>query len=186
MEFGARGSLPPNYFISQMSSLTPPISLNQQTSKYMPAQANLNQTRTISAKPSNANTTNIDTLLVANESDSHPKPTAPPEAIQDKIGFIFNNLSLSNMPAKGEELKDLNKDEYWDWIAHYLVVKRVSIEPNFHILYAQFVDTLKKKTLNESVLSETYRNIKVLLRSDKRVKNFPIVLCLKISAHGLV
>jgi CCR4-NOT transcription complex subunit 1 len=121
-------------------------------------------------KPSIANTTNIETLLVANENDI--KPVAPSEAIQDKIGFIFNNLSLSNMQIKGEELKEVVKDDFWDWIAHYLVVKRVSIEPNFHTLYSQFIDTLKKESMNENILAETYRNIKVLLRSDKNDQKF--------------
>lgn len=124
------------------------------------------------SKPSIANTTNIDTLLVANENDANSKPTAPSEAAQDKIGFIFNNLSLSNMQIKGDELKDVLKEEYWEWLAHYLVVKRVSIEPNFHMLYSQFIDTLKKETLTESILAETYRNIKVLLRSDKNDQKF--------------
>jgi CCR4-NOT transcription complex subunit 1 len=120
----------------------------------------------MSNKPTIANTTNIETLLVANE-DGTCKPIAPSEAIQDKVGFIFNNLSLSNMQSKGDELKEVLKDDFWDWIAHYLVVKRVSIEPNFHTLYSQFIDTLKKESVNENILNETYRNIKVLLRSDK-------------------
>jgi CCR4-NOT transcription complex subunit 1 len=124
-------------------------------------------------KPSIANTTNIETLLVANENDStHVKPIAPSETIQDKISFIFNNLSLSNMSPKGDELKENVRDDYWDWVAHYLVVKRVSIEPNFHMLYSQFIDVLRKDTLSDAVLSETYRNIKVLLRSDKNDQKF--------------
>jgi CCR4-NOT transcription complex subunit 1 len=123
-------------------------------------------------KPSIANTTNIETLLVANENDIASKPIAPSEFIQDKVAFIFNNLSLSNMQSKTDEIREVLKDEFWDWIAHYLVVKRVSIEPNFHTLYSQFVDTLKKDILNDHVLSETYRNIKVLLRSDKNDQKF--------------
>ncbi|RNA24401.1 CCR4-NOT transcription complex subunit 1 isoform X6, partial [Brachionus plicatilis] len=166
IEYGARSSMPPNYAAPQL-----PINQNKFLSGQQTA-ATLSQPRAPNAKPSIANTTNIETLLVANEADSHPKPAAPPEQIQDKIAFIFNNLSLSNMQPKGEELKDLNKDEYWQWVAHYLVVKRVSIEPNFHILYAQFVDTLKKETLNECILTETFRNIKVLLRSDKNDQKF--------------
>ncbi len=134
--------------------------------------ANTNLGRNINPKPSIANTTNIETLLVANENDMACKPVAPSEAIQDKIGFIFNNLSLSNMQNKGDELKEVIKDDFWDWIAHYLVVKRVSIEPNFHTLYSQFIDTLKKESMNENILTETYRNIKVLLRSDKNDQKF--------------
>ena len=128
--------------------------------------------RSVGGKPSIANATNIDTLLVANENDITAKPVPPSESIQDKIGFIFNNLSLSNMQAKSDDLKEIVKEEFWDWIAHYLVVKRVSIEPNFHVLYSQFIDTLKKDILNHGVLSETFRNIKVLLRSDKNDQKF--------------
>jgi CCR4-NOT transcription complex subunit 1 len=97
---------------------------------------------------------------------------APSELIQDKIGFIFNNLSLSNIQSKSDELKETLKEDFWDWIAHYLVVKRVSIEPNFHTLYSHFIDTMKKESLNENILAETYRNIKVLLRSDKNDQKF--------------
>jgi CCR4-NOT transcription complex subunit 1 len=69
-------------------------------------------------KSSIANTTNIDTLLVANENDStHEKPQTPSELIQDKIAFIFNNLSLSNITPKSDELKDNIKDDCWEWVA---------------------------------------------------------------------
>nr|CAD7196956.1 unnamed protein product [Timema douglasi] len=52
----------------------------------------------ISARHSIANATNIDTLLVATEKEE--KMTAPPEALQDKIGFVFNNLSQLNLQTK--------------------------------------------------------------------------------------
>lgn len=46
------------------------------------------------------NTTNIDTLLVA--TDQTERIVEPPENIQEKIAFIFNNLSQSNMTQKVE------------------------------------------------------------------------------------
>ena len=46
-------------------------------------------------------------------------------------------------------------------MAGYLVMKRASIEPNFHSLYLSFMDTLSSLSLRRSVLRETYRNIKV-------------------------
>jgi hypothetical protein len=49
-------------------------------------------------QPSIANATNIDTLLVATEKED--KMTPPPEALQDKIGFVFNNLSQLNLQTK--------------------------------------------------------------------------------------
>lgn len=47
------------------------------------------------------------------------------------------------------------------WVSQYLVMKRVSIEPNFHSLYSNFLDTLKNPEFVKMVLNETYRNIKV-------------------------
>lgn len=49
-------------------------------------------------QPSIANATNIDTLLVATEKEE--KIAVAPEAVQDKIAFIFNNLSQSNIIQK--------------------------------------------------------------------------------------
>ena len=40
-------------------------------------------------------------------------------------------------------------------------MKRVSIEPNFHVLYMNFLDALNEKQMFTSVLKETHRNIKV-------------------------
>ena len=134
-------------------------------------------------QPSIANATNIDTLLVATESDEKMVPL--PEEKQDKVAFIFNNLSQANMPQKSEELKKLMSDEYWRWVSQYLVMKRVSIEPNFHTLYANFLDALDKKEFITMILKETFRNIRVLLRSDKSAANFSDRTLLKNLGHFL-
>lgn len=110
-------------------------------------------------QPSIANATNIDTLLVATEKDE--KLVVPPEAVQDKVAFIVNNLSQSNLTQKTDEFREIVKEEYWPWAAQYLVMKRASIEPNFHSLYSNFLDTLKLPDLRELVIKETFRNIKV-------------------------
>lgn len=62
-----------------------------------------------------------------------------------------------------EELKETVKEEFMPWVSQYLVMKRVSIEPNFHSLYSNFLDTLKNPEFVKMVLNETYRNIKVSL-----------------------
>ncbi|XP_043935455.1 CCR4-NOT transcription complex subunit 1 [Protopterus annectens] len=129
------------------------------------------------------NTTNIDTLLVA--TDQTERIVEPPENIQEKIAFIFNNLSQSNMTQKVEELKETVKEEFMPWVSQYLVMKRVSIEPNFHSLYSNFLDTLKNSDFNKMVLAETYRNIKVLLTSDKAAANFSDRSLLKNLGHWL-
>nr|XP_057931503.1 CCR4-NOT transcription complex subunit 1 isoform X5 [Doryrhamphus excisus] len=133
--------------------------------------------------PPSINTTNIDTLLVA--TDQTERIVEPPENIQEKIAFIFNNLSQSNMTQKVEELKETVKEEFMPWVSQYLVMKRVSIEPNFHSLYSNFLDTLKNPEFVKMVLTETYRNIKVLLTSDKAAANFSDRSLLKNLGHWL-
>ncbi|XP_068460149.1 CCR4-NOT transcription complex subunit 1 isoform X4 [Clinocottus analis] len=133
--------------------------------------------------PPSINTTNIDTLLVA--TDQTERIVEPPENVQEKIAFIFNNLSQSNMTQKVEELKETVKEEFMPWVSQYLVMKRVSIEPNFHGLYSNFLDTLKNPEFVKMVLNETYRNIKVLLTSDKAAANFSDRSLLKNLGHWL-
>ncbi|PIO34363.1 hypothetical protein AB205_0070670 [Aquarana catesbeiana] len=133
--------------------------------------------------PPSINTTNIDTLLVA--TDQTERIVEPPENVQEKIAFIFNNLSQSNMTQKVEELKETVKDEFMPWVSQYLVMKRVSIELNFHSLYSNFMDALKHAEFNKMVLAETYRNIKVLLTSDKAAANFSDRSLLKNLGHWL-
>nr|XP_036218793.1 CCR4-NOT transcription complex subunit 1 isoform X1 [Bactrocera oleae] len=129
-----------------------------------------------------ATATNIDTLLVANQEE---KVTIPPEPVQDKTAFIFNNLSQLNIPQKCEEIKEIMTKEYWPWLAQYLVLKRASLEFNFHSLYFNFLEALKNPEINKYVTKETLRNIKVLLRSDKGVVNFSDRSLLKNLGHWL-
>lgn len=142
-----------------------------------------NASGTMSSRPSIANATNIDTLLTA--TDREEKINAPPEPIQDKTAFIFNNLSQLNLQSKCEELKELITEEYYAWLSQYLVMKRASIELNFHALYSNFLDYLCICEVNAMVKKETYRNIKVLLRSDKGIANFSDRSLLKNLGHWL-
>lgn len=76
-------------------------------------------------------------------------------------------------------------DDYLPWVSQYLVMKRASIEHNFHTLYAHFIDHLKKDEIMTIVVMETFRNIKVLLSSDKGVANFSDRSLLKNLGHWL-
>ena len=141
---------------------------------------------TVGGRPSIANTTNIDTLLNAKEkSGSVEQHAKPNDKIQDKVAFIFNNLSLMNMSQKAEDLKEVLGEEYTKWLAQYLVMKRASIEPNFHTLYSSFLETLGKSMLFKEVLKETYGNIDILLKSDKGIANFSDRSLLKNLGHWL-
>ncbi|XP_064398380.1 CCR4-NOT transcription complex subunit 1-like [Halichondria panicea] len=130
------------------------------------------------------NTTNIDTLLVAADRQQS-ESVMPPDELQDKVHFLFNNLSSSNLSDKAEEFRGLVEEEHFNWVAQYLVMKRASIEPNFHSLYIGFLDVYSSHTLRRVVLLETHRNIKVILQADKTSNNFSDRAILKNLGHWL-
>ena len=106
----------------------------------------------------------LDTLLEHVESEPYE---TPPELVQDKILFIINNLSFENVKVKVRELREVLREEYFRWLSHYIVVKRASIEPNFHGLYISVLDSLNVPAIHRHCLLETFSNIRVLLNSEK-------------------
>ncbi|GAU24430.1 hypothetical protein TSUD_391390 [Trifolium subterraneum] len=108
---------------------------------------------------------NIETLVAAAEKRETPIE-APGSEVQDKISFIINNISSSNFEAKAKELTEILKEQYHPWFAQYMVMKRASIEPNFHDMYLKFLDKVNSKALNKEIVQATYENCKVLLGSE--------------------
>lgn len=94
---------------------------------------------------------------------------APPDATLDRVQFLVNNLAPSNVEQKAAELKEMLDPKYFGWLAHFLVVKRISTQANFHSLYLSFLDNLGDygKGLVEAILKSVYHNIGKLLRSQK-------------------
>lgn len=94
---------------------------------------------------------------------------APTDAMLDKVQFLVNNLAPSNVEKKAAELKEMLDPKCFGWLGHFLVVKRISTQANFHSLYLSFLDHLGEygKGLVEAILSSVYRNIGKLLRSPK-------------------
>lgn len=109
---------------------------------------------------------NIETLMAAAEKRDGPPIEAPSQEVQDKIAFLINNISTSNIELKSKELLELLKESNHPWFAQYMVMRRASIEPNFHELYLAFLDKINDKSLQKEVVKATYENCKVLLRSD--------------------
>ncbi|CEP14955.1 hypothetical protein [Parasitella parasitica] len=95
----------------------------------------------------------------------------PADAVQDKILFIINNVAQNNIDSKVADLLQVLKPSSFRWFSNYLVVKRISSEPNYHDLYILVLDSVDSKLLNEHVLCETYANISILLNSEKTVSN---------------
>jgi hypothetical protein len=64
--------------------------------------------------------------------------------------------------SKAEEFKNAVQADYLQWVAQYMVMKRASIEPNFHQLYIDFMDALEAlPDFGREIVKETFRNIKV-------------------------
>ncbi|XP_058068204.1 uncharacterized protein LOC131217309 [Magnolia sinica] len=80
--------------------------------------------------------------------------------IQDKILFMINNISASNLDVKAKEFTDVQKEQYYPWFAQYMVMKRASIEPNFHELYLKFLEKVNSRLLNKEIVKATYENCK--------------------------
>ncbi|KAJ0235619.1 Transcription regulator [Hirschfeldia incana] len=108
---------------------------------------------------------NIETLVAAAERRENAIE-APPSDVQDKISFIINNISLANIESKGKEFAEILPQQYYPWFAQYMVMKRASIEPNFHDLYLKFLDKVDSKLLFKEIIQNTYENCKVLLGSE--------------------
>ncbi|VVA89571.1 unnamed protein product [Arabis nemorensis] len=108
---------------------------------------------------------NIETLVAAAERRENAIE-APPSDVQDKVSFIINNISTANIESKGKEFAEILPQQYYPWFAQYMVMKRASIEPNFHDLYLKFLDKVDSKLLFKEILQNTYENCKVLLGSE--------------------
>lgn len=104
----------------------------------------------------------------SDESDSD-KNEAPPDAVLDRVQFLVNNLSMSNCKEKSNDLREILDRKYFGWLGNFLVVKRISTQPNFHALYLSFLENLGEygRGLVEAILASVYVNVGKLLRSQK-------------------
>jgi len=89
----------------------------------------------------------------------------PPETVRDQIHFIINNIAKSNYDAKCAELKALLTPAHFAWFANYLVVKRISTQPNLQPMYMSVLDSFHSSELYKCVLDSTYHNVTKYLQS---------------------
>jgi CCR4-NOT transcription complex subunit 1 len=106
----------------------------------------------------------IDTLTTTDVSFAQPSIQ-----IQDRVAFIVNNISPTNLVDKVRELLATLTATETPYFAHYVVTKRVSIEPNFHALYLSMCEkvSVKLRQLFPRLVDFTVEGIKNLLASDK-------------------
>jgi len=108
--------------------------------------------------------------LMPAASETQPA-VAPSEIVLDCVHMVFNNVSHSNLEAKVKDIAPLLHEEHFGWFANYLVVKRISTQPNFHSLYLAFLEKLgadqPEQKLLKCVINAVFHNIAKLLRSSK-------------------
>lgn len=109
------------------------------------------------------------TTLLGLSPDEAEQVVAPDEATQDKIKFIFNNLSSATLDDKVEEMISILRPEYQRFLSVYIVVKRASTESNFHYLYLIMLDRIDPHlpSLYPIIYDTSYRRVRVLLSGDK-------------------
>jgi CCR4-NOT transcription complex subunit 1 len=106
---------------------------------------------------------NIDTLLGQDEE----APPVPEQGVTDRIHFIINNIAIANMDVKVAELKSFFHEEHAPWLGNYLVVKRISTQPNFHQMYMTFLEKINMPAVEAAALRFSLQNVGKLLRSEK-------------------
>ncbi|KII88902.1 hypothetical protein PLICRDRAFT_109994 [Plicaturopsis crispa FD-325 SS-3] len=128
------------------------------------------------------NTSSMQSLTLGPLGDSTPPFTSiqpdplesnivePPEEQSDKILFIVNNLALNNFESKLSDMREQFQEEYSRWFAHYLVDQRISTEPNNHILYLRFLDSLNSQDLYNFVVQETFIKSANMLNAESTFK----------------
>ncbi|KAL3318429.1 CCR4-NOT transcription complex subunit 1 [Cichlidogyrus casuarinus] len=94
-------------------------------------------------------------------------PDPPDDTISDRVFFIFNNVSLSNVTEKSDELADLLNESILPWFSHYFIGKRVTQEQKFHSLFASVIDNMQEKLpkTQELIKCELLRCIKQILHN---------------------
>ena len=108
--------------------------------------------------------TNVDTLMA-----KQAAVLAPDTAIQDKVHFVYNNLSATNLEAKERDLMAALPEQFVPWLCQYTVIKRAAQEQNYLSLYIQFMERLDKRlpALIKGIVTVTIDNIKLLLLDEK-------------------
>ncbi|CAM9404481.1 unnamed protein product [Chrysoparadoxa australica] len=102
--------------------------------------------------------------------ETEPSPAVPPpDKVMDQFHFVINNVSPTNLEDKVKEVRPIleKQPEFAGWVANYLVVKRISTQPNFHSLYLQFVDRMESRELMDAIVKSVFFNVGKLLRSHK-------------------
>jgi len=85
----------------------------------------------------------------------------------DRVQHLMNNVTVVNAEQTANDIKNILDTKNFGWLGQYLVVKRISTQPNYHHVYLLFLEYLGDfgKELIDAILSSVYLNVGSLLRS---------------------
>lgn len=121
--------------------------------------------------PSLASVATINTETLETAAEKYTDFKSPPDHVVDKILFVMNNVAVANVEAKAAEIREKVLPDFLHWFANYLVVKRAAQEANFHNLYISLSEKMNDKELTKDLVKTTHYYVKVLLDSDRIIKD---------------
>lgn len=101
------------------------------------------------------------------ESKEDVQHEGPSGQTKDRIQKLMNNVTADNAEQTAMEVKSILDRRHFNWLGHYLVVKRISSQVNYHHVYLSFLEHLGDygKELFDAILSSLYLNVGSLLKS---------------------
>lgn len=112
----------------------------------MPSKDHLPLTLPQKSSPKPPSFTTINATSLASAAREFCEFEDPPEEVSDRIAFIFNNLTTSNLEEKIVKIKETVGDDHKKWLANYMVVKRAA-----QVRPALPITTFSINKLNESI-----------------------------------
>ena len=91
----------------------------------------------------------------------------PDDETQDRLAFVTNNLDVNNLDSCCREIQEMLRPEWVDYFGDYIVVKRASLEPNFHKLYLDMIAKIGNRALSQSIIVSSIYSVRKLLSTDK-------------------
>ncbi|CCI11539.1 unnamed protein product [Albugo candida] len=77
--------------------------------------------------------------------------TQPHEGFKDRL-YLIVNMSISNLEAKTLLMRKILVDNFYPWVANYLVIKLISTQPTYPTLYLIFIDKVMPPKLEKEIL----------------------------------
>lgn len=100
--------------------------------------------------------------------DSYEEPSGD---AQEKVVFVLNNTTESNLETKFKELKEVVEDKYHGWFAGHLVEERAKMQPNYLHIYLDLLRLFDSKSLNYEVQRSTYNSVIRLLNAESTLQS---------------